>query len=66
MRARKVTRTKKVFKPTHEDGVVENSLVDITVSGVGPTPIAEDTSEIRMQISGKRKGNQRYDYHNLV
>ncbi|KAK1429304.1 hypothetical protein QVD17_11510 [Tagetes erecta] len=58
-RARKVTRSKKVFKPTNEDDVAENALVDITINGVEPTAIDVDTSEAKKQATVKRKGNQR-------
>ncbi|KAI3802289.1 hypothetical protein L1987_30419 [Smallanthus sonchifolius] len=56
-RARKVTHTEKVFKPTDEDDVAENNgHVDISISGGGHTG---ENSETKKQATGKWKGNTR-------
>ncbi|KAK9063071.1 hypothetical protein SSX86_016941 [Deinandra increscens subsp. villosa] len=55
-RARKVTRTKKVFKLTDEDDVAENNgHVDITTDGIEPTSFDVDNSKTKKQATRRAR-----------
>ncbi|MFS7914416.1 hypothetical protein Hanom_Chr02g00153111 [Helianthus anomalus] len=65
-KGRKVSRSNKVDYIDEDDVAENNSHVDIIINGVKPASFDVDNSKTKKKATGKRKGNEMYDFNNLV